>query len=92
LAKPNASRQMSAIRTAPDGLMRFDYLAGLLVDDQFLVTRAALVPVSVVQQRATYQSHTNNWRFFLHDDVSGTSPAFATSRTSSVRRLWPSNF
>jgi len=69
LTKLNGSRQLSDIRTKRDGVMGFDHLGGLLVDESFVIIRAALIPVSVVQQRATHRSHTNSWRFLLLDAV-----------------------
>jgi hypothetical protein len=64
------SRQLSAIRTLDDSASApFDFLAGLLVDANFQVIRAALVPVAVVRQRSKYVKHTNSRRFLLHDDV-----------------------
>lgn len=67
LTRHNKSRQMSAIRNLDSG--PFDYLAGVLVDEDFLVVRAALVPLSVVRARATHVIHTNSARFLLRDDV-----------------------
>lgn len=67
LTRHNKSRQMSAIRNLDSG--PFDYLAGVLVDENFLVVRAALVPISVVRSRATHVAHTNSARFLLRDDV-----------------------
>lgn len=61
------SRQMSAIRSLPE--TPFDFLAGLLVNQEFDIIRAAIVPVAVVQAKAKYVGHTNSWRFLLRDDV-----------------------
>lgn len=69
LTRHNKSRQMSAIRNLDSG--PFDYLAGVLVDENFLVVRAALVPLAVVRARATHVDHTNSARFLLRDDVWG---------------------
>lgn len=69
LTRHSKSRQMSAIRNLDSG--PFDYLAGVLVDENFLVVRAALVPLSIVRSRATYVAHTNSARFLLRDDVWG---------------------
>ena len=71
----NSSRQLSTIRglDSEDG-DPFDLLAGILFDDQFMVTRAALVPVAIVRARATLQTHVNGWRFMLAEalwDVPG---------------------
>lgn len=61
------SRQLSAIRNLDN--LPFDFLAGLLVDEDFQVIRAGLVPVVVVWQLATYVAYTNSWRFLLRDSV-----------------------
>ena len=61
------SRQLSAIRNLDN--LPFDFLAGLLVDEDFQVIRAVLVPVAVVWQLATYVAYTNSWRFLLRDSV-----------------------
>ena len=61
------SRQLSAIRNLDN--LPFDFLAGLLVDENFQVIRAALVPVGVVWRLAIYVAYTNSWRFLLRDSV-----------------------
>lgn len=63
----NRSRQLSAIRDLAGG--HFDVLAGLLFDDDFRVTRAALIPRELIEERSKYVSHTNSHRFMLRDDV-----------------------
>lgn len=63
----NQSRQLSFIRNLPDN--PFDILAGVLLDQNFKVLRAALVPVAVVQEKATYVKHVNAWRMILRDSV-----------------------
>lgn len=63
----NPSRQLSFIRNLPDN--PFDILAGVLLDQNFKVLRAALVPVAVVQEKATYVKHVNAWRMILRDSV-----------------------
>jgi len=67
LHQRNKSRQLSAIRDL-DG---FDVLAAVLLDDDYRVTRAALIPAAVVDERSTYVKHTNSHRFMLQDDVWG---------------------
>ena len=67
LTRHNSSRQLSAIRNLEK--KPFDYLAGLLVDENFQVIRAALVPVKIVRARSVHVSHTNSWKFLLRDDV-----------------------
>ena len=61
------SRQLSAIRNLDN--LPFDFLASLLVDENFQVIRAALVPVGVVWQLARYVAYTNSWRLLLRDSV-----------------------
>jgi hypothetical protein len=63
----NRSRQLSAIRSLNGG--HFDFLAGVLFDEQYGVLRAALIPHAAVKLRATYVAHTNSHKFMLHDDV-----------------------
>lgn len=67
LTQGNASRQMSAIRKLDDG--PFDFLAGVLVDENFLVLRAAIIPIDVIRAKSSHVSHTNSWRFLLRDEV-----------------------
>lgn len=63
----NSSRQLSAIRNLTDN--PFDILAGVLLDEHFKVLRAALVPIAVVQEKATYVKHVNAWRMILRDSL-----------------------
>jgi hypothetical protein len=67
LTPQNRSRQLSFIRNLPD--RPFDVLAGVLFDEHFQVQRAALVPVELVQEHATYVEHVNAWRLLLRDAV-----------------------
>ena len=79
------SRQLSAIRNLDN--LPFDFLAGLLVDENFHVIRAALVPVGVVWRLAIYVAYTNSWRFLLRDSV-WTLPGVrdVTSKVRSAAR------
>lgn len=63
----NKSRQLSAMRDLAAG--QFDFLAAVLFDDDFHIVRAALIPICVVEKRATYVAHTNSSKFMLRDDV-----------------------
>lgn len=65
LHRRNKSRQMSAIRD----FEAFDFLAGVLLHDDYRVMRAALIPVAVVRDRSTYVAHTSSHKFLLRDDV-----------------------
>ena len=61
----NKSRQLSAIRDL-DG---FDTLAAVLFDDGYRVSRAALIPNTVVRERCKFVEYTNSHKFMLTDDV-----------------------
>jgi hypothetical protein len=63
----NKSRQLSAIRDMAGS--RFDFLAGVLFNEDFTVRRAALIPHAVALERATYVEHTNSHRFLLRDSI-----------------------
>jgi len=63
----NPSRQLSAIRRLPE--RTFDFLAGVLFDEVYAVSRAAIIPHAVVRARAKRVEHTNSWRFLLEDKV-----------------------
>jgi hypothetical protein len=41
----------------------------VLVDEDFRIIRAALVPVAVVRAKSVHVVHTNSWRFLLRDAV-----------------------
>lgn len=63
----NPSRQLSAIRRLPD--KTFDFLAAVLFDETYRVTKAVVLPHAVVARRAKRVEHTNSWRFMLDDGV-----------------------
>ncbi|MGH6621313.1 MAG: hypothetical protein ACREF6_17330 [Alphaproteobacteria bacterium] len=63
----NKSRQLSAIRNLAGG--HFDTLAAILFDDDYNVTRAALIPRTVVETQSTYIAHTNSNKFMLRDVI-----------------------
>lgn len=67
LTAHNGSRQLSAIRRLTS--RPFDVLAAVLLDEQFRVTRGALIPVDVVTKEARFTEHTNSSRFMLRDTV-----------------------
>jgi hypothetical protein len=67
MTRHNRSRQLGAIRDF-DG-RHFDFLAAVLFTEDYGVSRAALVPYAIVQQRAKFVEHTNSHKFMLHDDV-----------------------
>ncbi|MDX8540113.1 hypothetical protein RFM23_21060 [Mesorhizobium abyssinicae] len=63
----NPSRQLSAIRRLPDST--FDFLAAVLFDETYRVTKAIVLPHAVVARRGKRVEHTNSWRFILDDGV-----------------------
>jgi hypothetical protein len=63
----NKSRQLSDIRDMEGN--HFDVLAGVLFNEDYTVSRAALVPHTVALERSTYVKHTNGHRFLLRDDI-----------------------
>lgn len=63
----NKSRQLSAIRDMAGS--HFDYLAGVLFNENYTIMRAAVIPHAVASARATYVEHTNSHRFLLRDDI-----------------------
>ncbi len=67
MTRHNKSRQLSAIRNL--GGSHFDVIAGVLFNEDYSVLRAALVPRSVVVDRAKFVEHTNSHKFLLRDDV-----------------------
>ena len=67
LTQHNTSRQLSAIRNLHGN--HFDMLAGVLFAEDFGVLRAALVPRTIVIDRARFQQSTKSHRFLLQDNV-----------------------
>jgi len=67
LTRHNKSRQLSAIRNLESA--HFDFLAGVLFNEDFSVMRAALIPFQVVKDHAVFVKHTNGWKFVLRDSV-----------------------
>jgi hypothetical protein len=63
----NDSRQLSAIRDLKGG--HFDFIAGVLFNEDYTVMRAALIPHAVVLERAMFVERTNTHKFLLRDDV-----------------------
>ena len=63
----NKSRQLSAIRDMAGS--HFDFIAGVLFNEDFTVMRAALIPHATVLERSTYVGHTNSHRFLLRDSI-----------------------
>jgi hypothetical protein len=67
MTRYNSSRQLSAIRDL--GGAHFDFLAGVLFDEDYGITRAALIPHAVAVERATFVKRTNSHRFLLRDEI-----------------------
>lgn len=67
ITRYNKSRQLSAIRDLSG--RHFQFLAGILFDEQYGVLRAAIIPYAIVEERATFVKRTNSYKFILHDDV-----------------------
>jgi hypothetical protein len=67
ITRYNSSRQLSAIRDL--GGAHFDFLAGVLFDEDYGITRAALIPHAVAVERATFVKRTNSHRFLLRDEI-----------------------
>ena len=63
----NNSRQLSAIRDLQGG--HFDFIAGVLYNEDYTVMRAALIPHSVALERPKFVERTNSHKFLLQDDV-----------------------
>lgn len=49
--------------------MGFDVLAGVLLNADYTVRRAALIPHQLVLDNSIYVEHVNAWRFLLRDSV-----------------------
>lgn len=47
----------------------FDYLVGIVFNEDFSIPRACLVPAECVRKAATYRDHVNAWILNLHDSL-----------------------
>jgi hypothetical protein len=63
----NSSRQLSALRELDQ--KHFDFLGGVLFNEDFSVHRACLVPHRQVLSNSKHIIHTNSWTFFLRDSI-----------------------
>lgn len=63
----NESRQLSALRDLAGS--HFDFIAGVLFNEDFTVKRAALIPHATVLKLSTYVVRTNSHRFILRDSI-----------------------
>ena len=85
LTRPDGSRQLSAIRRLPD--KAFQFLAAILFDETYAVSRAVIVPHELVTARARFIEHTNSWLFMLDDrvwDAPGARDVTAEMRAAAV--------
>jgi hypothetical protein len=67
LTRFKKSRQLSAIRDLAGA--HFDFLAGVLLNEDYGVMRAALIPYAVALGQASFVERTNSHRFLLRDDI-----------------------
>jgi hypothetical protein len=67
ITRQNPSREVSALRDLDK--RHFDYLIGVLFNEEFRVLRACRIPHSTVLKVAKYSNHTNAWRFHLRDSL-----------------------
>jgi hypothetical protein len=65
----NRSRQLSFIRGLEEGRCPFDYLVGVLLEEDFSVLRAGVIPFEVVKQHSQHVAHVKGWRFVLRDKI-----------------------
>lgn len=86
------SRQLSFIRGLDDDTDPFDYLIGILFNEDFTIWKAAQVPVVVVRENSTWIARVNGWRFMLRDSVwtlpgvvDATRPLQATTSATAAR-------
>lgn len=81
----NPSRQLSALRNIEN--KQFEFLAGIIFDDNYRVTRAAIIPHSIVVAQSTFVEHTNSSRFMLNDRV--WSEKGVLDVTGEIRAVFP---
>ena len=67
ITKENKSRQLSFIRGLDKG--HFDFLVGVLFNEDFTIFRACLLSRITVEKLAKYVAHVNGWRLVLADSV-----------------------
>ncbi len=67
LRSPNQARPLGILRNL-DG-NPFDVLAAVLLNADYTVHRAALIPISVVRNKAVYRRYVNGHLLILHDSI-----------------------
>lgn len=63
--RKNRSTQMGVVR----GIDKFDYLIGVLLNEDFSVYRACKMPSTVVNEAAKHSDHVNGWILHLRNSV-----------------------
>jgi hypothetical protein len=63
----NKSRQMSSIRGLD--MAHFDYLAGVIFDENFDIVKGCVMSRETVKQLSRYVKHVNGWALHLRDNV-----------------------
>lgn len=67
LTRHNSSRQLGMFRDLEKD--PFDYLIGILFDENFRVHRACKLPISIVRTNSQRVERTNSCRFVLRDSI-----------------------
>ena len=67
ITRHNPSTQLSAFRDLDS--CHFDYLIGVLFDEDFTVTKSCSVPWKIVQASAIHRQHVNGWIMHLRPSV-----------------------
>lgn len=67
IATGSKPTRFSAIRNLEEN--HFDFLLAIVFDHAFKVQKAALLPPSVVKEKAFFQSHVNAWILPLNDTL-----------------------
>jgi hypothetical protein len=67
ITKHNSSTQLSVIRALDH--RHFDYLVGVLFDENFTVTHAHCIPFEVVESSADYREGVNGWIIHLRPSL-----------------------
>jgi hypothetical protein len=71
LTRHSKVRQLGVMRelTTDNDSKPFDYLAGVLFNEDFSLLKACLLPIEQVIADSEYIHRTNSYRFFLRDSV-----------------------
>jgi len=67
LTAHNRSRQLSALRNLSE--KSFDFLAGVLFNEDYSIYRAILIPIDIVLNNSRYSKHVNAHLFVLRDEI-----------------------